>query len=308
MTNIKSFIRILTAAGVVLSLAACNQKAEFQSASYVAFSASTVEVSEDAGYIDIPVYAYTLKDDGTSFFPRGDKANTVVTFEVVPGSAQESVNYTVEPATMVLSFNEKSEATLRVNVVRSAEGVIDDTKDLTIRLTSATNGYDLGGMREVKVNIMDADHPLAYMFGTYECEGLTNPLSGTTGSLQLTVAPVSGNYNAVSIEGFTPSGENYELNPVIGTVSGQVLSIAADQILGRINDEYDVTFTPVSSFSAQGYYPAAYLTFTIEEDGSSMASKPFGYIVGYSVVEDGQTYMSAIDSYFKEEAVFERVR
>ena len=29
MTNIKSFIRILTAAGVVLSLAACNQKARF---------------------------------------------------------------------------------------------------------------------------------------------------------------------------------------------------------------------------------------------------------------------------------------
>lgn len=308
MTNIKSFIRILTAAGVVLSLAACNQKAEFQSASYVAFSASTVEVSEDAGYIDIPVYAYTLKDDGTSFFPRGDKANTVVTFEVVPGSAQESVNYTVEPATMVLSFNEKSEATLRVNVIRSAEGVIDDTKDLTIRLTSATNGYDLGGMREVKVNIMDADHPLAYMFGTYECEGLTNPLSGTTGSLQLTVAPVSGNYSAVSITGFAPTAESQlKLNPVIGTVSGQVLSVTNGQILGTYEAaEASVEFYAVSSFGSDGsIYVAQSLTFDIAEDGSSITCSPFGYIVGYV---DSEGYINSFGSYYKDEAVFARVQ
>ena len=304
MMKIKAFTRILAMSGAIFALVSCNQKAEFHTASYVAISASSVEVREDAGYIDIPVYAYV--QNGDLSFPRAESANTVVTFEVIPDTAVEGENYTIEPAGGVLTFNDKSEAVLRVNVV-DHEG-IDDTKTLAVRLTGATNGYDLGGMDEVKVNITDSDHPYAHSFGTYRCDGLADPLGGGTGSLELTISPVPGNYSALSIEGFAPSASGVvDLNAVIGTASGQLLSITTGQTLGRYEDA-DVTFTAVSSFTSDGYYPADALTFSIADDGSTLTSAPFGYLIGFPVVENGQTYTSIIDTYVKDEAVFTKVQ
>lgn len=272
------FTKIFVAAGAAFSLVACNQKVEFTSESFVAFGASSVNVSEDAGYIDIPVYAYAKNGDYA--FPRGDSANTTVVFEVVPGTA--------------------------------VEGEINNAANFTIRLVSADSGFTLGGLKETRVTIQDADNPLAHLYGTYRSGTLTD-LWGAETSLELVISAVDGSTTEVSIEGLSPTAASYglTLEPVIGSVSGNLMTLASEQTLasteglGVAGDE--IFFSSISTFTSSGFNWGTALVFTIDEDAMTLTAAPFGYGIAY-LAEEPNSY-GFFDGFFVEEgATFTNVQ
>lgn len=293
----KFFVKIFTAAGVLSSLVACNQKADFVTESFVAFGASSVTVSEDAGTLEVPVYAYTK--DGDYAFPRGESANTTVTFEVIPGTAVEGENYIVEPANGVLTFSGTSEQKIVVKVV-DHDGVVNDAANFTIRLTSASSGYDLGGLREMLVSIQDADNPLAYLYGTYTASGLVN-LFGKTFDLEMVISAVDGSTTEVSITGLSPNlSSMLSVKPIVGAVSGNILSVSGEQVVASDQGQ-DIFFSPIGSYSDQGFSWGDALIFNIDSDKNTLTAPLLGY--AYAVAEE-DNYYSFYDAFFLENVVF----
>lgn len=300
MTNIKFFIRIFAAVGIVFALASCNQKAEFHTTSYVAMSASSIDVREDAGSVEIPVYAYTQQGDLS--FPRAESANTMVTFEVIPGTALDGENYSVEPANGVLNFSNSSEATITVTVVDHDDPVnIDPTRDFTIRLTSTTNGYDIGGMDQTVVNITDADNPLLEIAGTYVAEDVRNTMSGALTDFTLNIQPVSGSTIAVTVTGLLPVVDAEA--SVVGVVSGNIITLMSQQTVAQSGGE-NVDFYAIVSLdlSAGMIQTGRELTMTIDkENGTLTADYGWGSM---SVADDG---VGVYEAYVEHGVVFTRL-
>ena len=104
----KYLANICLAGLAALSLAACSHVAQFTSEDFVAFHTGSVTVSERAGSVKIPVHAY----------PQNGNPNTTVSFKVVEGSAKSGTNFSVEPASGVLTFAGDSTT---IQVIREAQ-------------------------------------------------------------------------------------------------------------------------------------------------------------------------------------------
>lgn len=219
------YFKILLGAGLACSLAACNQKAEYTTYSFVSFDATSLSVDEDAGILEIPVYAYTK--DGDLAFPRGESANTTVTFEVVDGTAKNGVDFTVEPANGVLTFDGSSAGAIKVNVVNH-EGVHTGNLDFSVRITGASDGYTLGGAREASVRINDLDPDpsggtVEDIYGTYTA---TAEFDGDPLSWTLNISPVGTDPYVIKVDVMVPLFEGYEGNgDVEGVVSDDLSTI-----------------------------------------------------------------------------------
>jgi hypothetical protein len=152
----KSIYRILAFAAVVAAFASCREVSDYKTTPFANLYRSTVSVAESDGSVTIPVMLSSVK---------GDK-NTSVTFKVVEGTAKEGVNFTVEPASKVLSFNGTDSLDITINVVDNP-GVFTGSLTFQIELESATNDYQIGGSSVANFTIKDNDHPLANLFGTF---------------------------------------------------------------------------------------------------------------------------------------------
>lgn len=156
--------KIIAGLALIASLASCSQKAEFQSSSYVRFNAEAYSVKEDAGTVRLPVYAYPK--NGETSFPRAEEAYTEVSFEIVENSAKAGENFTVEPANGILTFDGESVAYITLNIT-NLEGEYTSDLDFTIKLTGATRDYTIGAFHTASITIVDNDHPLAAILGSY---------------------------------------------------------------------------------------------------------------------------------------------
>lgn len=204
---------------------------------------------------------------------------------VKPFMISEMYLIAVEPQTGVLTFSNSSESSIRVNVV-DHDGEINNAANFTIRLVSADSGFTLGGLRETRVTIQDADNPLAHLYGTYRSGTLTD-LWGAETSLELVISAVDGSTTEVSIEGLAPTAASYglTLEPVIGSVSGNLMTLASEQTLasteglGVAGDE--IFFSSISTFTSSGFNWGTALVFTIDEDAMTLTAAPFGYGIAY---------------------------
>ncbi len=216
----KKLSKILLGAGIVASLAACDRKAEFTTSSFVAFNASSAEVAEDAGSLQIPVYAYAKNGDYA--FPRSESASTSVTFEIVDGTAVNGTDFTVEPANGVLTFSGSSEGSITVKPV-DHDGERTGDLSFTIRLTGASDGFTLSGARELTVNIKDQDHPLSSILGTWNVSG---SCVGTPMSWTATFSMDETDESIVWVDGMVPFVVNYAgYTSVYGVVSEDLSTI-----------------------------------------------------------------------------------
>ena len=220
------YFKMILGAGLACSLAACNQKAEFTTDSFVAFDATSLSVDENVGTLEIPVYAYTK--DGDHTFPRGESANTTVTFEVVDGTAKNGVDFTVEPANGVLTFDGSSAGAIKVNVVNH-EGVYTGNLDFSVRITGASDGYTLGGAREASVRINDLDPDpsggsVEDIYGTYNA---TAEFAGTPLSWTLNIEPVGSDRYVIKVDVMVPLFVGYEgSGDVEGVISDDLSTIS----------------------------------------------------------------------------------
>ncbi len=182
----KYLAQICIAGLAALSLAACSHVAQYTGEDFVAFRSSSFSSNESAGSIKIPVIAY----------PQNGNPNTSVSFKVVEKTAKSGTDFSIEPAAGVLNFNGDSLQYITVNVV-DHDGVYTGDLTFDIQIESATNNYTFPHYNTVSVKIVDEDHPLLAMFGTY-----------TMGGIILTDAP-----------GYAPETWDMEMSPYDGDVT-----------------------------------------------------------------------------------------
>lgn len=264
----KKLSKILLGAGIVASLAACDRKAEFTTSSFVAFDATSVEVAEDAGSLQIPVYAYAKNGDYA--FPRSESASTSVTFEIVDGTAVNGTDFTVEPANGVLTFSGSSESGITVTPV-DHDGVRTGDLSFTIRITGASDGFTLGGARELTVSIKDQDHPLANLLGQYTA------VSGDGTSWTMTWMMDEEDESIVWADGMTPEIVGYG-GLVYGVVSenNSVVTFSMPQFLPITSGDY---YTGLVLFDGEYYYSDGELVLTYDAASGTWTSE-YGLMFG----------------------------
>ncbi len=214
-------VKIIAGLAAVASFAACSQKAEYQTAPFVRLNASEYAYAEDAGTVTIPVYVYA---DGPE---RTEKVKTEVSFVVTDGTAKAGVNYSVEPASGVLSFDGTSKATITINIV-DLPGEYTSDLNFYIELTGASNGFTLGGLTGATCTIKDNDHPLANILGTYKTGTVTDNW-GDSYVITSVVAPVDGSTTEVTISNLCPySASQGFSHKLVGVVSDDRKTITFD--------------------------------------------------------------------------------
>lgn len=163
----KYLANILIAGAAIFALASCSHVAPYTGEDFVAFYKGSYTVNESVGSFKIPVKAY----------PQSGNANTSVSFKVVEGTAKAGTNFTVEPASGVLTFAGDSTQYVTVNVV-DQDGIFTGDLAFSLEIASTTNDYTFPNFNTVKVTIKDEDHPLLDMFGTYTMKAVSNSSSG----------------------------------------------------------------------------------------------------------------------------------
>lgn len=219
--------KIIAGLALIASLASCSQKAEFQSSSYVRFNAEAYSVKEDAGTVRLPVYAYPK--NGETSFPRAEEVYTEVSFEIVENSAKAGENFTVEPANGILTFDGESVAYITLNIT-NLEGEYTSDLDFTIKLTGATRDFTIGAFHTAQITIVDNDHPLAAILGSYTANVVD--YWGIRYTIATTVAPVSGSTTAVTVSDLCPysalAGYKHALSGEVSEDRSQIV-IPTDQ-------------------------------------------------------------------------------
>lgn len=123
---------------------------------FVAFNKASVSVLESAGTVDVPITLASVKG-----------LSATVSVEAVDGSAKSGVNYTVETSSVTFSAGAATQyVTVKVNNIDSFTG---DLK-FTLKLGN-TGDVNAGNEKTCTVTIVDKDHPLDAILGTYTCSG-----------------------------------------------------------------------------------------------------------------------------------------
>lgn len=179
------FLSILFSTVAALALlASCdlNKAPEFDdSMSYVSFSTPTITVSEDKGTITLPVQMATLSAKATN-----------VTYAVVeddsPTAAVEGTDFTFSDASGVLAFDgEALTGGIEINILPHP-GVYTGDKTFTVELTNAT-GMNVGADNKCIIKILDMDHPLADILGSYTVKGTDQFAGGVEYTMNLLKDP-----------------------------------------------------------------------------------------------------------------------
>lgn len=191
----KYLAKICIAGLAALSLAACSHVAQYSGEDFVAFRSSSFSANESAGSIKIPVIAY----------PQNGNPNTSVSFKVVEKTAKSGTDFTVEPASGVLNFTGDSLQYITVNVV-DHDGLYTGDLTFNLQIESATNNYTFTHYNTVSVKIVDEDHPLLDLFGTYTMGGvvLSEAPAYQNDSWDMEMSPYDGDVTRVWMDVVVP--------------------------------------------------------------------------------------------------------
>lgn len=174
MKNIYKYVACALALTGALSCAELNQTPVFEeSKSFVAFDQTAISIDETAGTVTIPV---------TIASP--DRQAVSVGYSVTDVTAKRGTNYSLVDDAAVLVFDGESYTqNIVINIVNFAttEERSGYTGDLTFTVELVSAGsLELGFNKTCTIKIVDLDHPLAEILGTYSCAGesyFNGPLS-----------------------------------------------------------------------------------------------------------------------------------
>ncbi|MCI1640317.1 MAG: hypothetical protein LKI42_03460 [Bacteroidales bacterium] len=229
------FLRILSGAAVLALFAACdpNTTPKFdENDAFASFDKSSIEVSEDAGTVSIPVTIATI-----------DPVATTVTYSVEDGgTAVEGTNFSLADPSAVLTFDGKTRSgNIVVNIVDLAGKYTGDLS-FTIKIDNAT-GLNIGADNTCKVTIGDKDHPLADILGSYAV-ACTNEDATLPNSYTMTLSKDPDDVSVVWCDYIMPfsfSNSTIDL-AVYGNVSGtaghRVISFPYNQETKYVNSTY----------------------------------------------------------------------
>ena len=200
---------IVLAALAAVALASCNNdQPEFNDKdAFVSFTDTKATIDENKATLEIPVQLSSLKGKEGS-----------VDFEITPDEsapAVEGTNYTVANASRTLTFTKESNVqNIKLNIVDLAGTFTGDLR-LNIKLKNA-QGVNLGAESSFDVTIVDLDHPLAFMLGTFSASGTSQYNGAETWTVN--IAKDDKDVNKVWITNMVlgASSPNY---PIYGTVN-----------------------------------------------------------------------------------------
>ena len=200
---------IVLAALAAVALASCNNdQPEFNDKdAFVSFTDTKASIDENKATLEIPVQLSSLKgkEGSVDFEITADKTAPAV----------EGTNYTVANATRTLTFTKESNVqNIKLNIVDLAGTFTGDLR-LNIKLKNA-QGVNLGAESSFDVTIVDLDHPLAFMLGTFRASG-TSLYNGAE-TWTVNIAKDDKDVNKVWITNMVlgASSPNY---PIYGTVN-----------------------------------------------------------------------------------------
>ncbi len=260
MKNILKALTVLAAAAV---LASCDQKEDYVTYSYVLLNTTSLSVSEADGTVTLGLTAY----------PQGDaNINTEITFEVIDGTAKNGTDFTVSPASGVLSVTSTT-ASISLNIV-DFSGEYTGDKSFSIKLTDASNGWTIGGVYQTTVTISDLDHPLSTIAGSYTASG-TSYWDGAE-TWDVAFYTDSEDTSIIWIDGINPYIAGYYANYgtaycVYGTVSSDLSTITVETpfLLGGYYSGY---YALILLFDGTYYYTGGDLTLTWDESTQTWTS------------------------------------
>ena len=184
-----------------------NQTPVFNNADrFVAFDAERYSVTEDTGTVKIPVHFTSL----------GEKT-TAVSFELFDGTAVAGRDYQLSGGTAVLNFYGFNPVQYISIDILPHDGVFTGDRTFGIALKSAANGANLGGMDTAYVTILDLDHPLAAILGTYSAVGTSYFYGKQSWTVTIAKDP-GGDVTKVWITNLVPGGSSPD-TPVYGVVN-----------------------------------------------------------------------------------------
>lgn len=157
----KKIFKIMAGAAMLAALASCelNDVPGFDPAdSFVAIDKASILVDETVGTVTIPVTIASI-----------DPVKTSVTYEAVDGTAKAGVNYNLQDASGVLTFDGTTRTQNIVIDIVDLSGTYTGDVTFTINLLSGGKSLNLGDSVSCTVKISDLDHPLADLLGSYTC-------------------------------------------------------------------------------------------------------------------------------------------
>lgn len=123
---------------------------------FATFDAASYSIDEDKEELRIPV---------TIVNPTG--AEYAVSFKTIDGKAQENVDYEIiSPVSGVLNFA-PGETTQEIVLGLNYDETLTGTKDFSLSISSATEGFIVGGCDLTKIRLKDVNHPLRPFIGEW---------------------------------------------------------------------------------------------------------------------------------------------
>ena len=230
---------IVLAALAAVALASCNNdQPEFNDKdAFVSFTDTKASVDENKATLEIPVQLSSLKGkEGTVDFEiTADKTAPAV----------EGTNYTVANASRTLTFTKESNVqNIKLNIVDLAGTFTGDLR-LNIKLKNA-QGVNLGAESSFDVTIVDLDHPLAFMLGTFSASGTSNFNGAETWTVN--IAKDDKDVNKVWITNMVLGGSSAAY-PIYGTVNEEKteIRIPAYQVMMKSSSYPGILFTILDS-------------------------------------------------------------
>ncbi len=242
----KNISKIILGAAALLSVAACQNKAEFKSYPFARLQTYSYTVEETAGTLNIPV---TINAEGGSL-------NTAITFEVISDSAVEGTDFTVSPAGGVLNFSGNDTENIVITIADQS-GVFTGNKSFTVNLTGATNGYTIGAYYSASVTIKDLDDPRSAFLGTFTADA-TDYWGQAGAVIDIVVDPDDDTYSKLLVGNMC-----YPL-----VVYGITMSNGFNILSATMNEERTAISIPCGQVVLENYGPIILVTYGA--DGASM--------------------------------------
>lgn len=288
MKNIFKYSAVAVAAFALASCSDLNEYPVFQKDdAFVAFSKSSVSVSEAAGTVTI-----TLSQAAV------DPIRSVVAYEVLDKKTDTTGTYTAEKGVNFvdnsidgLLFFENGERTASItfDIINPVDenGKTIFTGDLTfgIRILSASNRVDLGSENECVVTISDLDHPLASILGDYTASG-ESIYPGYEGTINWPVVFEKDAKDLKTVWITNIAGQyDSHLYPIYGTV---VYDEDGENIVGitiPAGQTWAYSSYTMGLYEADGewqghYYPNANLKMVATANGFDLVPEKGGFLIG----------------------------
>lgn len=262
---------ILLFVAAVMALASCGRKVDYEHMTFATLDAASYSFNEDVEEVRVPV---------TIVNPSG--AELAVSFRTNDGKAQEGVDYEViSPVSGVLSFA-PGETTQEIVIGINYDPELTGTKDFSLTIASATEGFTVGGCNTTKLRIKDDNHPLKAFIG--EWTAVATGATSLSYSWSMIIEgdesdPTWSNLLVYDLEPFTSSylglnSENgYNIVEAKANAAKTQIVVESDSYLASEEDGFSYSVSCLDNPNYQMARNFADVVMDLSEDGTTLTIK-----------------------------------